>query len=186
MRRRHFCTATGAGCLCALAGCTALDHPTATEHPFAGSTACVRIENRGETDRDVEANAREALEFSSAEHSQYLEFSIDFSVVEDTPDIVIAYVDTPESCSDVENYSERVLGCAPLIRPGNRISRPATAYVVAADRPYGSVRTTTKHELGHILGLDHDDEPRVVAVSLGLVRGFDREDDDIQLDEDEL
>ncbi len=163
MRRRQFSAAVGACCLSGIAGCTAIDIPgVAGGHPFADSTLGVRIENRGETDHDIEANAREALDFWRTEHSQYLNFSVGFEIVEESPDIILAYVDTPEDCSDVENYSEYVLGCAPLLRPGHRVSRPVTAYVVAADRPFGSIRTTAKHELGHVLGLDHDDEPREI------------------------
>lgn len=161
MRRRTFCAACAAA-TGGLAGCTALDLPATGSHPFADSTLGVRVENRGETAHDIEANAREALEYWRAEHSQYLEFGVDFEIVDDSPDIILAYVETPESCSDVENYSEGVLGCAPWIQPGHRVSRPVTAYVVAADRPYGSIRTTAKHEIGHILGLGHDDEPREI------------------------
>ena len=164
MRRRHFCTAAGAGCLGSLAGCTALDLPFGGPdgHPFADSTVAVRIEDRGETAHDVSTVAQEALDFWAAESRQYVEFDIEFELVEEQPDLVVAFVDTPEDCTDVENYSSDVLGCAPLVRPGNRINRPLTAFVVAADRPYGSVRTTAKHEIGHVLGLGHDDEPRQI------------------------
>ena len=149
MRRREF-SAACACCLSGLAGCTAIDDLGglgSRDHPFADSTLGVRIENRGETDHDIEANGREALEFWRTEHSQYLDFSVDFEVVEERPDIVLAYVDTPEACSEVENYSENVLGCAPLLRPGHRVSRPVTAYVVSAHRGiYGAQRIdTAKH-----------------------------------------
>jgi hypothetical protein len=164
MNRRQFLTAGSTGCLASLTGCTALDLPVPGlgGHPFADSTVGVRVEDRGTTSHDVEANARETLAFWAAESSQYVGFEIDFEIVAEQPEIVLAYVDSSEDCSDVENYSSDVLGCAPLIRPGNRISRPVTAYVVAAKRPFGSIRTTAKHEIGHILGLGHDDEPKSI------------------------
>ena len=162
MRRRRLlatcgaCLATGtAGCLGDLAEVGADER-----HPFAGETLSVRIDNESDTDHDVERNAREALEFWTEYAEEYAGFEIDFEVVDgEEPDMVIAYVDTPERCQNVENYSERVLGCAPVIRPGRRVRRPVTAIVVAAARPFGKIRVTTKHEIGHILGLHHDDEP---------------------------
>ncbi|MFD1640327.1 hypothetical protein [Halohasta litorea] len=164
MNRRQLLAAS-TGCLGCVAGCTAVDLPgigSNGRHPFADSTVAVRIEDRGTTDHDIEANAAEVLDFWATESSRYAGFEIDFERVQEGGDLVLAYVDSAEDCSGVENYNSDVLGCAPLIRPENRLPRPVTAYVVAADRPFGSVRTTAKHEIGHILGLGHDDESREI------------------------
>lgn len=163
MRRRALIgTAVGTG-LSAVAGCLSKPAPKADEsrHPFAGATLSVRIETTSRTDRDVEAIARESLAFWAEHSREYVDFGIAFEVVSGgNPDIVIAFADEPSGCADVEGYSDRVLGCAPLIGPGQRATRPVTAQVVASHRPVGQIGVTTKHELGHILGLGHDDEPR--------------------------
>lgn len=160
MNRRQL-LAAGCGCLgTGLAGCSGLDGLVASDrHLFADETVAVRITDAGTTDHDVVANARAALDYWTAESSQYVGFEIDFDIVDDDADMAIDYVDTPERCSGVDNYSEDVLGCAPLIRPGQRYTGTPTAIVIAGRRPYGQVLTTTKHEIGHILGLGHDDPP---------------------------
>ena len=160
MNRRRFVALGATTGVAGIAGCTgALPDVGGDGHIFADQTVSVRVEDLGTTDHDVHANAREALAFWEAESEQYVDFAVDFELIDDDPDMEIVYVDTPERCAAVENYSASVLGCAPLIRPGQRVSRPATAVVVAANRPYGKVRITTKHEIGHILGLGHDDAP---------------------------
>lgn len=164
MRRRTFVTTACASTLAATAGCLSSGVTPAadeTRHPFADSTLSIRIDNDSDTDHDTDRIAQEALDFWEEHSHEYVDFAVEFTVVDDDePDIVIVFADDPSGCASVEGYSERVLGCAPLIRPGRQVRRPVTAHVVAGNRPTGKIRVTTKHELGHIFGLDHDDEPR--------------------------
>lgn len=160
MNRRRFLAAT-ATATTATAGCLGITAPVDDTHPLANTTQTVRIDVAGESPHDLQANAREALTFWEEHSQEFVDFSISFEVVEsDDPDMIIVYDDTATGCEDVEEYSERVLGCAPLLLPGRRVPQPIVARVVAARRPYGKIRITTKHEIGHILGLDHDADPR--------------------------
>jgi len=159
--KRRQLAATGGSCLLAgVAGCSGIDSPVLSgRHLFADETVAVRVADEGTTDHDVEANAREALAFWASESTEYVGFGIDFEIVDADAEMAIEYVDTPDRCSSVENYSEDVLGCAPLIQSGQRYNGTPTAIVIAGSRPYGQILTTTKHEIGHILGLGHDDQP---------------------------
>jgi tetratricopeptide (TPR) repeat protein len=158
-----------AGAAVALAGCTEArefveDATPPRGHPLAGETT-VTVVNLSDSGHDLETLADEALAFWNENAERYAGFEVEFSRAgpDETPDVEVEFLNSREQLDGCHEYSsENVLGCAPLIREGTRISRPVTAEVVATSRPDGEVRVTTKHELGHMLGLDHESEPAYI------------------------
>ena len=164
MRRRTVLAGTGA----ALAGCATVEETVEEAagpdgHPLAGE-ATVAVVDRSDSDHDLGALADEAMAFWSDSAARHAGFEVTFRRTgDDPPDVKIEFLDGREDLDGCRQYSsEEVLGCAPLVREGDRIDRPLTAEVVARRRPYGDVLTTTQHELGHILGLGHNDEPAYI------------------------
>lgn len=162
MRRRELLVGVAA----AFAGCSAVDplegRRRSSGHPLAGTTT-VAVVDRSDGDHDLEALTGEALRFWEDNTERYVGFEVEFRVVEADPDVEVEFLNGRRELDRCREYgSDSVLGCAPLLREGHRPDRPVTAEVVATGRPYGEVRVTTQHELGHLLGLGHDDEPAYV------------------------
>jgi hypothetical protein len=157
-----------AGAAVALAGCSGVQSEVderadavlgPEEHPFAGATT-IAVTDRSGSDHDVSALAATAAAYWNEHATEYAGFDVSFSIGDGSPDIELVFLDRRaelEGCQ--EHASAEVLGCSPLLRAEHRPERPVTVEVVAGGRPYGDVRITTKHELGHALGLGHDDDP---------------------------
>lgn len=162
----------GAGLSVSLAGCTDVEELAEETdprgHPLAGTTT-VAIVNQSDSTHDLEAITDESLSFWTENAQQYADFEVEFQRVEGgsetdaDPDVEIEFLDSREELDGCQEHStDNILGCAPLIRENNRIDRPVVAEVVATGRPSGEVEITTKHEIGHLLGLDHAAEPAYI------------------------
>jgi hypothetical protein len=118
----------------------------------------VAIRNEGERDRDFTALVREATAFWEA-NGQYLGFEVRYDVRPDAenPDLIVAFTDRVPDCGNVAD----AVGCAPLVTDRRQIDRPETVWVKTGLSDE-STALVTKHELGHTLGLTHDDPPRDV------------------------
>lgn len=176
MRRRTLLGAL-AGATAATAGCAQLSETVdkATEgaqienlgvdHPWDGEPIVLAVAYDDGVDR--RENFAELIEASAAfweEHAeQYAGYEVEYDLDPDAddPDVRVTLVDEVSNCHRNDD-GYMVVGCAPLITD----QAPDTASVqIKSGYSDNLTQTTITHELGHTLGLGHDDEPTEVMSS---------------------
>ena len=80
-------------------------------------------------------------------------------------DVRVRFVETVGDCGAYGG--EDAAGCAPVIDGDARVDRPVDVEVRAGLSDESTVRVL-KHELGHTLGLTHDDDPAVMRSRIGI------------------
>ena len=134
--------------------------PTATPsaNPWGADPIVVAIDSTAAPDREFAPLVREATTFWEA-NGGYLGFEVRYEVRPDAsdPDIVLSFVDRIPDCGDVAD----AVGCAPLVTDARQLDRPETVWVKTGLSD-ASTTLVVEHELGHTLGLTHDDPPRSV------------------------
>ncbi len=100
-----------------------------------------------------------ATTFWAENDDRYLGYGVTFEVRPDAedPDVVVRFVETVETCDETDDP----VGCAPYYTDPDQVERPTTVDVEAGLSDT-STELVIRHELGHILGLDHDDDPQSV------------------------
>jgi len=166
MRRRQLLGVLGAGATAAIAGCSlsAVDGASEPSHPLSGTTT-VRVDDVSDADRETTAITQRALRYWEDKSEELLDFAVSFELVEDDPDVIVAFADESTGCEGVDAHPDEVLGCAPLLEADHAFDPPVVARVVVGQRPSGLIEITAKHELGHLLGRGHGDAPAAIMSS---------------------
>jgi hypothetical protein len=139
---------------------TATPSPTVdADNPWRETTLTVAVEAPPDDDREYTPMVREALDYWASVADRFAGYPISFEVVPagEEPDLVVAFVDRVGRC---ENVTE-VAGCAPHITSPSEVNRPERL-AVRTGLSDASTVLVLKHEVGHVLGLGHEDPPQEV------------------------
>ncbi|SFR69908.1 matrixin [Halogeometricum limi] len=134
--------------------------------PWGSDPIVVAVRDPADTNRDWEPLVREATAYWEEHAERYAGYPVDYEVrpTAENPDLVVEFVRTVPECDG----SDDAAGCAPLVTDARQIDRPETVSVRTGFSDESTV-LVLEHELGHTLGLTHDDAPADVMSSRSVL-----------------
>lgn len=162
--------------VCMLAGCTgSLPAPEMgadagwdgdPDNHFRQHNLTVFIDAGGDDTRDYDALVRAVLDYWERNAEEYAGFPIAYELTENESkaDLTVAFVPVVDNCG-TEGHAA---GCAPVLTDHQQINNPVRVRVRTGLSDESTIRVLT-HEVGHTLGLTHEDAPQeVMAASATL------------------
>jgi len=151
------------------------DGEQAVENPWGKQTVTVAVRNEVNQSRTLDPLVDQTLAYWNDEGSEYANYNVTFVRATDgrDPDIVVELVGQITECEDEDTDS--TVGCAPLLDQQDVPEDPARVEVVAG-YSNESTETILRHEFGHVLGIEHGEEPMPTMKAISSFRYLSQPD----------
>lgn len=145
------------------------------ENPWGEQNVTVAIWNRANPDRSIGPLVNETLAYWNEHASEYGDYDVTFVSRPNRrdADIAVEYVTNIDECG--YDSTDDTVGCAPVLDKYDTADRLERVRVVAGYSNNSTVQIL-KHEFGHVLGIDHGEEPMPTMQEIGQFRYLSQPD----------
>lgn len=140
---------------------TAEETAASAENPWGSEQVVVAVSKQVNHSRDLAPLVNRTVDYWNDRAESHGDYAAEFVSRPDATgeaDLVVTLVDEITACGSESNVEDAV-GCAPILEPGTSTGDQETVEIEAGYTDESTVETL-KHEFGHVLGLEHGEEPR--------------------------